>query len=118
MGGLDLVSPSLSPPISRSFLFPTSAFRLPTYLRFSPTVIPFKPLTLSPSQLLNLYFFCLNPTVCLIPISITKAVNPQPLRVSRYDLIKLFQLALFSMVGSFAAGLINGSFYSLGPILA
>ncbi|MGD8520094.1 MAG: MFS transporter [Desulfobacterales bacterium] len=55
--------------------------------------------------------------VCLIPISITRAVNPQPLRVPRYNLIKLFQLAPFSMVGSFAAGLINSSFYSLGPML-
>jgi len=55
--------------------------------------------------------------VCLIPISITRAVNPQQFRVPRYNLIKLFQLAPFSMVGSFAAGLINSSFYSLGPIL-
>jgi MFS family permease len=55
--------------------------------------------------------------MCLIPISITRAVNPQPFRVPRYNLIKLFQLAPFSMVGSFTAGLINSSFYSLGPIL-
>ena len=55
--------------------------------------------------------------LCLIPISITRAVNPQPFRVPRYNLIKLFQLAPFSMVGSFAAGLINSSFYALGPIL-
>ena len=55
--------------------------------------------------------------VCLIPISITRAANPQQFRVPRYNLIKLFQLAPFSMVGSFAAGLINSSFYSLGPIL-
>jgi len=54
--------------------------------------------------------------VCLIPISITRAVNPQPLRVARYNLVKLFQLAPFSMVGCFAAGLINSSFYSLGPM--
>lgn len=55
--------------------------------------------------------------LCLIPISITRAVNPQPLRVTRYNLIKLFQLAPFSMIGSFAAGLINSSFYSLAPML-
>jgi MFS family permease len=55
--------------------------------------------------------------VSLIPISITRAVNPQPLRVPRYNLIKLFQLAPFSMVGSFVAGLINSAFYSLGPIM-
>jgi MFS family permease len=55
--------------------------------------------------------------VCLIPISATRAVNPQPFRVPRYNLIKLFQLAPFSMVGSFTAGLINSSFYALGPML-
>jgi MFS family permease len=55
--------------------------------------------------------------VCLIPISVTRAVNPQPLRVTRYNLIKLFQLAPFSMVGCFAAGLINSAFYSLAPIM-
>jgi MFS family permease len=37
--------------------------------------------------------------------------------VPRYNLIKLFQLAPFSMVGSLVAGLINSSFYSLGPML-
>lgn len=55
--------------------------------------------------------------LCLIPISISRAVNPQPLRVTRYNLIKLFQLAPLSMVGSFAAGLINSAFYSLGPMM-
>ena len=55
--------------------------------------------------------------VCLIPISTTRAVNPQPLRVPRYNLVKLFQLAPFSMVGCFVAGLINSSFYALGPML-
>ena len=56
-------------------------------------------------------------SVCLIPISITRTVNPQQLRLPRYNLIKLFQLSPFSMVGSFAAGLINSSFYALGPML-
>ncbi|MEA3232614.1 MAG: MFS transporter [Thermodesulfobacteriota bacterium] len=56
--------------------------------------------------------------MCLIPISITRAVHPQPLKVPRYNLIKLFQLAPFSMVGSFTAGLINSSFYTIGPMFA
>ena len=54
--------------------------------------------------------------VCLVPISITRAVNPQPLKVPRYNLVKLFQLAPISMVGTFTAGLINSSFYTMGPI--
>jgi len=56
--------------------------------------------------------------MCLIPISITRAVHPQPLEVPRYNLLKLFRLAPFSMVGSFTAGMINSSFYSIGPMFA
>ena len=55
--------------------------------------------------------------ICLIPISTSRAADPQRLRVPHYNLIKLFRLAPFSMVGSFTAGLINSSFYSLGPML-
>jgi len=54
--------------------------------------------------------------VCLVPISITRAVNPQPLDVPRYNLVKLFQLAPISMVGTFTAGMINSSFYAMAPI--
>ena len=54
--------------------------------------------------------------LCLVPISITRAVNPQPLEVPHYNLIKLFRLAPLSMVGSFGAGLINSSFYAMGPM--
>jgi len=56
--------------------------------------------------------------ICLIPISITRAVKPQPLEVPRYSLVKLFQLSPFSMVGSLTAGLISGSFYAMGPMVA
>lgn len=56
--------------------------------------------------------------MCLVPISITRAVHPQPLEVPRYNLLKLFRLAPFAMVGSFTAGMINSSFYSIGPMFA
>ena len=54
--------------------------------------------------------------LCLVPISVTGAVSPQPLEVPRYNLIKLFQLAPLSMVGSFIAGVISASFYAMGPV--
>lgn len=54
--------------------------------------------------------------LCLVPISITRAANPQPLEVPRYNLLKLFKLAPLSMVGCVIAGLINGSFYSMAPM--
>jgi len=54
--------------------------------------------------------------LCLMPISITRAVNPSPLQVPCYNLIKLFKLAPLSMVGSFISGMINSSFYAMGPM--
>ncbi|MBW2611216.1 MAG: MFS transporter [Deltaproteobacteria bacterium] len=74
-------------------------------------------LNLSDVQGKNLFMIAaIVSAVCLVPISITRAVNPQPLKVPRYNMVKLFQLAPLSMVGSFTAGLINSSFYALGPI--
>lgn len=74
-------------------------------------------LNLSDVQGKNLFMIAaIVSAVCLVPISITRAVNPQPLEVPRYNMVKLFQLAPLSMVGSFTAGLINSSFYALGPI--
>jgi MFS family permease len=55
--------------------------------------------------------------ICLVPISISRAVNPQPLEVPRYNLVKLFQLAPLSMVACVVGGLINSSFYSMGPMI-
>jgi len=54
--------------------------------------------------------------LCLVPISITRAVKPQPLEVPLYNLVKLFQLAPLSMVGCFISGMINSSFYAMGPM--
>ncbi|MCG6911277.1 MAG: MFS transporter [Deltaproteobacteria bacterium] len=54
--------------------------------------------------------------VCLVPICMTRAVNPEPLKVPTYNLIKLFRLAPVGMAGSFLAGLINSAFYSMGPV--
>ena len=54
--------------------------------------------------------------ICLVPISITRTVNPQPLEVPRYNLVKLFKLAPISMAGCFTAGMVNSAFYAMGPI--
>jgi len=56
--------------------------------------------------------------MCLLPISVSRAVYPQPLEVPRYNLVKLYRLAPFSMVGSFVSGLFSSSFYALGPMFA
>jgi MFS family permease len=54
--------------------------------------------------------------VCLVPICMTTAVNPQPLEVPTYNMVKLFRMAPISMVGCIIAGLVNSSFYSMGPM--
>jgi len=55
--------------------------------------------------------------LCLVPISITGAVKPQPLEVPRYNFVKLFQMAPLSMVAVFMGGLINSAFYALAPMV-
>ena len=54
--------------------------------------------------------------LCLVPISITREVNPQFFEVPRYNLVKLFKFAPLSMAGSFIAGMISSSFYAMGPM--
>jgi MFS family permease len=54
--------------------------------------------------------------LCLVPISLTRTITPQPFEVPRYNLVKLFQLAPLSMVGSFTTGIITSSFYTMGPM--
>jgi MFS family permease len=55
-------------------------------------------------------------TLCLVPISITPTVNPRPLEVPSYNMIRLFKLAPLSMVGAFIAGMIGSSFYAIAPV--
>ncbi|GAB6145418.1 MFS transporter [Desulfocicer niacini] len=57
-------------------------------------------------------------SLCIVPISLTRAIYPQPLSVVHYNLLKLVKLAPFAMFGSFVSGMINGSFYVMGPLYA
>ncbi len=53
-----------------------------------------------------------------IPVAITTAKNPETLDVVRFRLIRLYRISPVGVVGCFAVGLANGSFWSLGPVFA
>lgn len=54
--------------------------------------------------------------LCLVPISVTQAVHPPFPEVNRFMLGKLFSRVPLGAFGCLTAGLINSTFYSLGPV--
>lgn len=56
--------------------------------------------------------------LCLIPISITRAVHPRPLDNTRLPIRELLRRAPVGVFGCVGAGLINGALYALGPVFA
>ncbi len=55
-------------------------------------------------------------SLCMVPVSTTRSISPQRPPTARFELLKLFQRAPLGMLGCLVAGLINGSFYTLGPV--
>lgn len=56
--------------------------------------------------------------LCLVPISLTRAVHPELPEVTYFSSRRLFADAPFSIIGCTVAGLNAGAFYSLAPIFA
>ncbi|HET6725655.1 MAG TPA: MFS transporter [Gammaproteobacteria bacterium] len=54
----------------------------------------------------------------LIPVTLTRAVHPQPVENVRVRVGKLMKRAPFGVWGCLGAGLANGAFYALGPAFA
>ena len=57
--------------------------------------------------------FCL----CLVPVSLTSAPSPTPIERPRLRLGRLFALSPVGVTGVFAAGLVNGTFRMLAPVI-
>lgn len=55
---------------------------------------------------------------CLIPVTLTRAVHPEPMENVRVHISELFRLAPFGIAGCVCAGFVNGAFYALGPVFA
>lgn len=54
--------------------------------------------------------------LCLLPVSLTRAMHPAPIGPVHFNWSRLYKTAPFGLVGTFVAGLMNGSFYALAPL--
>jgi len=54
----------------------------------------------------------------LVPVSVTHSISPQLPSMERVRFGELFRRAPVGMLGCLTAGLINGAFYTLGPVFA
>ncbi|MCA9183316.1 MAG: MFS transporter, partial [Planctomycetales bacterium] len=57
-------------------------------------------------------------SLAALPIAMTSAQSPDPIPLVHPHLIRLYQLSPVGSVGCFAVGLVNGAFWSIGPIFA
>jgi MFS family permease len=76
-------------------------------------------------QLLNLgekqnmqmfYLVGLMVALCLVPVAVTRSIHPQLPKFERFNAIKLFRRAPTGMLGCLSSGMLNGAFYSIGPV--
>lgn len=56
--------------------------------------------------------------VASIPVALSRAAQPAPVAVVRFDPVKLFRMAPVGIAGSFMIGVANGAFWSLGTLYA
>ncbi len=57
-------------------------------------------------------------SLALVPVLLTRASAPKPPRRDPLNLRELWRTSPLGLLGSFCAGLVNASFYSLAPIFA
>ncbi|WP_413204404.1 MFS transporter [Rhodospirillum sp. A1_3_36] len=57
-------------------------------------------------------------SVALVPVTITRIPAPDLPEISSFSLVRLFRISPTGMFGALTAGLVLGSFYSLGPLYA
>lgn len=55
-------------------------------------------------------------SLSLIPVTVTRALSPQITEAKRFNFFLLLKRAPLGMLGCLSAGLINGSFYAMGPV--
>jgi MFS family permease len=57
-------------------------------------------------------------SLALVPVLLTQATAPRPPRRDPLNLRELWRTSPLGLMGSFCAGMVNASFYSLGPVFA
>jgi len=53
---------------------------------------------------------------CIIPVALTHSIHPEMRKVEPVKLKNIFQKAPMGMIGCFTAGLLNSSFFTMGPL--
>ena len=53
---------------------------------------------------------------CIIPIALTRSIHPEIPRLKPIKLQKIIKKAPMGILGCFTAGLLNSSFYTMGPV--
>ena len=57
-------------------------------------------------------------SLALVPVLLTRAAAPQPVKPHPMSLRELYRVSPFGVTGAFAAGLVNATFYGMGPVFA
>lgn len=57
-------------------------------------------------------------SIALVPVTLTRTAQPEPIRAPRLGLRALYRSAPVGVVGAFASGLMLGGFWGMGPVLA
>ena len=57
-------------------------------------------------------------SLALVPVLLTRSTAPKPPKRDPLNLRELWRTSPLGLLGSFCAGLVNASFYSLGPVFA
>lgn len=57
-------------------------------------------------------------SLALVPIALTRMLQPGPVSVSRLGLRQLYRTSPLGVIGALVSGLVNGAFWGLGPIYA
>jgi len=52
----------------------------------------------------------------LVPVAVTRSIHPQLPKFERFNIVELFRRAPTGMLGCFSSGMLNGAFYSIGPV--
>lgn len=71
-----------------------------------------------PSGFEHFVFIAMLFALALVPVSLTTARNPRRPPTVGLDIPGLWRLSPVGFVGSLSVGLVNGSFWSLGPVFA
>jgi len=76
-------------------------------------------LNLSDPALSVLFIFCAM-MICLslVPVSLTSIKEPTPPPMARVNVIALYRLSPVGFIGCLIYGIVDGSFWSLGPVFA